>query len=481
MITHYNTQGEVKKQKIGLSLTGAVLLLVAPVTIFLCSEKPPETSAVLAAFSVFWLLALLLLLYSLRIYIKRKEPDQAYLLSSRTLAILAPGKPVRFLKPCDITAIRPESMRLSLADGTSIRLSHVPVKDGLQSLDGLLVSSWFGKDTISNAWGAYIEVVRPPAWALWTITIVVAGMIVTALALAASGEWKSFAWFCNMAFNTSTGAGALYVFQRLYSARNFSYPLTPSLEKVAARYRPSEKRLRAGTGRTLLVQRIPMRPPRVIEHAGGPLLVVLGICVFIPLCNMALSFEPFAPSDRYLVLLIAMELALVALYCLWRIYESVVKGRVFTTVIISPRTLAILHPRRPVTYIKSHQCVALICGKNELLMDDGRCLHLGRDGGNSEGPARCMAVCQQWWPTIYKSESEAGTPKMPDKCVRQIAVGVLVFTVGMAFLILQSILFPGTWATVIGAHFVFGGISYGIHGFHQGSRRHGHLIKLKPD
>ena len=155
MITRYNTNRDATRQFIGGSTFLALILAIAPPALVYTATNVPTTTAIAVTYIVFHGCAIMLFGFCVYRYVHWSEQDDAYLLSERTLAIVGPGRPVRFIRPRDIVALRRDGMRLILADGTPLRLPHLPVRPGTSALPHAIVTTWFGKEFLDNANNAY--------------------------------------------------------------------------------------------------------------------------------------------------------------------------------------------------------------------------------------------------------------------------------------------------------------------------------------
>jgi len=474
MITRYNTNREATGEIISASLLMALILAIAPPALAYTAPNSPTTSDLLYAYLFFWGCGLLLLLFCVYRYFHRSEHDDAYLLSSRTLAIVSPGKPVRFIKPHDIVAFKPNGPTLLREDGTPLRLPRLLPEPGKTSLPIALVAAWYGEATLGEAKRVAQDSIRPSAKAIALFMLLVSVALLVALGLALAGMWRAFAGFIYPAFIAGMCIGGVYQMFRAYKADKLVISLVQN---------PEDERdgtLYTRTGRSparphpVAIRRLPDKPPQIWRLTGGSLLVLLGLFIFIPLCRLILSYDTLEPATRYLVYLIGFDLMLVAAYCIWRLYEGVVRGDAFVTVLLSSRTIAILRPRKSVDYIKPEECAALVCGRNELVLHDGRILALAKDLQLDEERTVCKTLCQHWWPDAYGDEPEGLWANISTPCRRQIGIGVCIALIGFAILIPC----PGPWGTAIAHHFLIPGAIYALYGFLRGLRGHGRMIDL---
>lgn len=474
MITRFNTNRESTRQQIYASILGLLLLAILPLAQIIDSPNASVSTCILLAIELLGGGGLLLLLYWVYRYYQWNEQDDVYLLSGRTLAILRPGKPVRFVKPRDIVALKPDGMKMLLADGTPLSLPRYVPESGTIPLHQLIVIKWFGKESIEAAKATYRRAFRPSACAIFACILLVAGLLLAALGLALAGMWREFAGFSYWVFMVGQVVGGLYAFALAYYASKTVYPLLPptTLLPDTGLARPVAPSPRS-RGRVEIL-RLPEEQPRAIDHVGIVLLVLLGLCVFIPICQLALSYDAIEQETRVLVRLVAVDLTLVAAYSIWRLYQTVIRGEIFVSVLLSQRTLAIVRPRRSVIFLKPIECAALVCGSNKMVLKDGRVLTLSQDTQFDEGRSICRTICKQWWPDVYGEEPQGIVAMISNHCRRQIAVGILILAVGVVMLILD----PSPWGTAIAHHFIVPGAAYALYGYWRGLRGHGRVIEL---
>jgi len=453
---------------------GLLLLAICPLALILDAPNVPDSTGILVAIEFFFGGGLLLFLYWVYRYYHWSEQDDAYLLSGRTLAILGPRKPVRFVKPRDIVALKPDGMKLLLADGTPLKLPRYIPESGTIPLHQMIVINWFGKESIEAAKAAYRRAFRPSARAVVACIVLVSILLLAALGLALAGMWREFAGLSYGVFMVGQVVGCLYGFALAYKASKTVYPLLPPTTLlpdtgIAETTVPSLQ-----SGSRVEILRLPGEQPRVIEHVRIVLLVLLGLCVFVPICQLALSYDTIEQDTRVLVYLVAVDLTLVAAYSVWRLYQTVIRGDIFVSVLLSRRTLAVVRPRRAVIFVKPIECAVLVCGRNEIVLKDGRVLTLSQDTQFDEDRTVCKTICRQWWPEVYGEDPQGILARISNRCRRQILIGLFVLAVGVVILILR----PNPWGTAIAHQFIVPGAAYALYGFGRGLRGHGRVIEL---
>lgn len=288
--------------------------------------------------------------------------------------------------------------------------------------------------------------------------------------------WREFAGFTYGAFYATQVVATLYWFIRMYNVGKIVYPLSVPSDPLFNRgpVQPENPTLSPAHGVEIL--RLPKERAKVIEHLGSALLVMLALCIFIPLCRMALSYEKIEQSMQALVLLIVVDLTLVAAYSIWRLYQTVIRGDILVTVLLSRRTLAVVRPRKPVIFVKPIECASLVCGRNELMLRDGRTIKLAADGQLDEERTMCRILCQQWWPEAYGDDPPGIWAKISRPCRRKIAIGLGLVSLGFAMLVVD----PSPWGTAIAHHFIVPGGILALFGYWTGCRGHGRVIALAP-
>ncbi len=88
------------------------------------------------------------------------------------------------------------------------------------------------------------------------------------------------------------------------------------------------------------------------------------------------------------------------LYLAWRFYQRIIRGDLFTTLLISPRTIVILHPHRPTRRLRRAQCLAWRATHDAVELTNGDSFHL--DSLPSTDAASCafLALRRKWWPFV---------------------------------------------------------------------------------
>lgn len=474
MITRYNTNRDATLQVISSSALVVLTLLIAPPALIYTAPNPTAASNLPVVYAFFWGCGVLLIIFCVYRYFHWSEHDDAYLLSGKTLAILSPGKPVRFVKPHEIVAVKPEGTTILLANGNPLKLPRILPEPGVPSLPEAVVIAWFGKEHLDAARSAYSSSMRPSPRAIVTAIVIVAILLLVSLGLSTAGMWREFARFSYGAFIAGSGVVAAYFLALAYNARTIVHPLLPfasplpdtSVAEAAARSPRSGSRME--------ILRFPVEQPRAIEHAAMSLLVLLGLCIFIPMCQMALSSDTIEQGTRVLVYLVAFDLALVALFCIWRLYQTVIRGDIFVTLLLSRRTIVIVRPRKSTLFVKPAECAALVCGRNELVLNDGRTVKLPSDAQMDENRTTCRTLCDRWWPGAYGEEPAGIWARISRPCRKKIAIGLGIVGLGVALLVVD----PSPWGTAIAHHFILPGGILALYGYWSGLRGHGRVIDL---
>lgn len=218
MITRYNTNRDATRQFINGAAFFILLFGVAPPALPYAATHPPTLAAIATAYVLCYTCALSLLGYCVYRYYHWSHHDDACLLSAKALAILRRGSPTRFVKPKDIVALRPDGMRPVVADGSELRLPRLPARPGETALPYALVTTWFGKEFLDKAGGAYRDALRPSAKAITACIVLVGQLLLIALALALVGLWRESARICEGAFIAGSVMGGILMFFQLYQA-----------------------------------------------------------------------------------------------------------------------------------------------------------------------------------------------------------------------------------------------------------------------
>lgn len=321
-----------------------------------------------------------LALHSVRIsilFFVRGDIHETYLLSNRTLAILHPRRKLRVVKIHQVVTYFPQFRKLGLKDGTSVGF-HCPDLD-LQ-LPELLVSRWYGEACRNDCRAAIAAAVRLPD-PLYLVRAVLLGSILVAAILSGVAEnWPVMIVTLAVAFVIELAELAWNVFR----SRRFQFSLCSDREPSGFQ-----------------VQRFPKAHPRLLHYLSPYILMTLFFALMILPAN-AYILRRIPPEDGSLLFVAITALFAIPLggVLIYRIYRNVLRGDLFATILVSPRTIATLHPNKPVRYIKRGECVAYLPGKKRLLLKDGSHVDLTHPGERRDAPMPMAYLWKHWWPFV---------------------------------------------------------------------------------
>lgn len=289
----------------GISFLGVAILMLSAVHI--------SGTIVFAAFFAFSA-------YGAFVHFVRGRIHEVYLISRRTLAVISPKRPVRFLKLQSFSSYRPLFNEFRLADDSKF-------------------ACWIPGDE------------QKFAIALSTL------------------------WYGNSAIAASRGSGNV-------DLRRLAFPDVPP------------------------IQRFPGVRPRWERYAATYFIALSVISVPIVSAIASIALLPPQETEAWFILGVssAMFLSPVALYFGVRCYKLFVRRDLYTTVVISPRTLCVLQPRKPVRYIKRDQCRAFLPGLQPssgcIELVDGTRVGFGFAEVTSGTPGPTMSLWRRWWPFV---------------------------------------------------------------------------------
>lgn len=258
--------------------------------------------------------------YGMFVHFVRRRIHEIYLISRRTLAVISPKRPVRFLKLQNFSSYRPLFNDFRLADNSKF-------------------ACWIPGDE--------------QKFAIELITL----------------------WYGDSAIAASRGRGTV-------DLRRLAFPDVPP------------------------IQRFPRVRPRWERYAATYFIALSVISAPIVSAIASIVLLPPQETEAWFILGVSSALFLspVALYFGLRCYKLFVRGDLYTTVVISPRTLCVLQPRKPVRYIKRDQCRAFLPGLQPssgcIELVDGTRVGFGFADVTSEAPGPTTSLWRRWWPFV---------------------------------------------------------------------------------
>lgn len=474
MIRRYNTNRDVTRQMLTASAFMILTLAAFPPALFYTAARVPTNTAIAVTNLVFYGCALLLFGFCVYRYFRWGEQDDAYLLSSKTLAIVGRNTPVRFIKPCDVIGFRLDPLSIITRGGKPLFLPNGPAIPGTVSLANALLATWFGTDVLPAARSDFRRRTQPQPWFLSVLVATLAGVLLAALTMASLGNWRYLSGFAGASFFAVSLLCVTYAALRLDSMRKAVYPLTAPAEASRSSCRP-EQRLTSTE-----ITRIPDTLPHFVREAAAPILTLFGIAIFVPVYRAAVALDELETVEQVILHVVAFEFVLLAAYCIWRTYQALFSERARSVALLSARTLAIVRHHEPVKFIKPEQCATLNVGRSQLLFHDGRVVCLPARFMSIEGDPICLTIYKRWRPMGYIKDAESERLPLSNRSRRLVVAGSIVLLFALGWLLVQSVFFPSVWATAVGVHGVLLGVLLGLYGYLRGIQGYGHFLDMGP-
>lgn len=338
----------------------------------LCIPEGHLLGVALFGISSFCLVRILVLLFV------RGDIHEAYVISDHTLAILHPRRKLRMAKIHQVATYYPRIPKLGLNDGTSVGF-HCPDLD--LKLPELLVRRWYGEACRDDCLAAHAAAARLPDPLYLARTIVQGSLLATAIVSGVSENWPVMVVALAIAFFIALVESTWGNMR----SRRFSYPL--------CEYRKFSDGFQT--------RRSPKAPPRMLHYLSPYILITLLFALHILPAN-AYILRRIPPEDGSMLFVAITALFAIplggALIC--RMYKNVLRGYLFATILVSPRTLAVVHPHRPVRYIKRGDCFAFLPGRNRLLLRYGDHVDFTHPVEPRDAAVLVAYLWQYWWPFV---------------------------------------------------------------------------------
>jgi hypothetical protein len=313
---------------------------------------------------------------------------ETYLLSRRTLAIVRKGRPTRFVKPHDLSQFHPRSDSFVLRDGRPLTFHIHTTSGSKRQLAEKLVTLWYGESAYKAIRDAY-RLSHFPQRGIATIFTMV--LVATLLGVVIAG------WYENRAGLLASFAmlAALLVVSTIWThfqSSRFRWKLGGASATPPVLTGSKQDQLSSPSA----IKRFPKERPRLVPQILTYTTLLLVAAVTFPVCRYLMYIPQDARRDVSLATF-AIAGALFALYIAGRCYETLIRGDLFTTVILSPKTFALVHPRKPVRYLKRADIVAFAPNAEQLILSDGTKIDVGllEELGDISGPMDVLWC--HWW------------------------------------------------------------------------------------
>ncbi len=315
----------------------------------------------------------------------RGDIHEAYLLSDQTLAILHPRRKTRVVGIHQIVTYYPRVPSFGLEDGTSVGL-HCP--DLNLKLPDLLVRRWYSEACLNDCLAANAATVRLPDPLYLVRTVLLGSLIVAAILSGVAETW--------LVMLVALVGALVIVFAEttwgVYRSRRFAYPLC---------------RERSSSNDTHM-ERFPKSPPRLLHYLSPYVLLTLFfVLIILPANTYTLRRVPPEDGSFLFVAITALFALPLGGVLIHRIYRNLVRGELFATILVSPRTLAVVHPHKPVRYIKHGDCIAYLPGRKRLLLEDRSHVDFIHPSERRDAPMPMAYLWRNWW-SFVPEERRAG-------------------------------------------------------------------------
>jgi len=454
-------------------ILGFALVTIAPVFVFalvtfeqvfqIFPDKSFGTEDVLPASQFIWLVGYPALALCAYWQFIRGAIYDTYILSNRTLALVRARKPVRYIKVRDVKAIRPVANSLELIDGTELMLPRAGNGPCALKLADALITNWRRTEAVDDSRIARAKSTPIPRWVTWAIIAIEGTFLVCGIILATMGMWLALTLLFLVTALVAMVAVPVALLKNSGAVTTINISPNPADRSPSSGPGGQFKLVLPRDRSCKTIQRLPNSPPSAMEFTAINGLIILTLELFIP-CYLGV-YRYGAPDAAFWnpSLVVALSVSLVMGYYAQRIYKALVRGDMFVTLVLSSRTIAIVRPRRPVVYLKPEQCKALILGRNELVLDDGRSLHFGATRETLVEPDLHMKLMKHGWPEVYEAEiakKETATLRVGRT---HLYIAALLVATGLGAHGLELIVESG-WLFSIGTQLLLAGFVYG--GFH---------------
>ncbi len=358
------------------------------------------------------------------IEIAKGNAFETYLLSRRTLAIVRRGKPKRYIKPRDLAFFCPKSDSFILCDGKSLTL-HVQDRPGSnRQFAERIITLWYGESEFSAAREAYRLSHFPPRG----FSALLYGLLVAALTGVAIAGWYEhktglFTSLLALAVNFIVFTVRVHV-----QTVRFRWNLNDARACPKARSASNGASNRSASSIRRFPELRPSVPGKVLSYSALFLLASMTI----PICRY-LMYLPHESRREVVVAAFALVGVVFTLYLLGRCYNTFIRRDLFTTVLVSRRTISVVRVGKPVRYLKQRDIVAIRPNPKIILLADGTELRLGYN----DQLGNCLGLFDHLWRAWWEYVPEFARRGPADAGVgwlkAALFLGVFVAGLAMAF------------------------------------------------
>lgn len=329
--------------------------------------------------SLFWPFAVVFLILALLMFCWRFNPgksNEAYILSDRTLAVVRPGRYVYFIKARDLRAYYPFSGELLLLDDTHFTCQSYNGAASKKEVPQALIQRWYDD--------SHQEALKDSTESHHTISG--AGISTSILVFAAA--------IAAMGYAATYGHDGLGLWgQVLFGGAMLSIALPTYLKERLVNIRLWTK----GVRRPVNILRIPRAKPWTGSLMAPYLLMASVLAGAFPLVELASQYFPAGPERTKAITSIAGMALSCAVYLAWRFYQRIVRGDLFTTILISPNRLVVIRPGCLPRRLKRTDALSLQTADDAILLPDGERFQVGRLPDEAASNLALAALRRKWW------------------------------------------------------------------------------------
>ncbi len=340
--------------------------------------------------SLFWPFALALFVLALLMFWRKFNPGtshEAYVLSERTLAVICSGKQTRFLKQGDLVKYRPFTGAFLLQDGSVFTCQEFDGSLGGRELSRAIVQRWYDdshQEALLDATHAH----QPIANIGSSMSILTCALVIAVMVLGAATKNEDLGTWGLLLL---APAMCTSIIQGYVRRRHIAISLRANGGRHAAN---------APKRRYVHVLRIPHERPRIASLVAPYMLMYLLLASAVPSVAFLKRHFPAGPELALVANTLYVTAMLGGLYLAWRFYQRIIRGDLFTTLLISPRTIVILHPRRPTRRLRRAQCLAWRAAHDTIELYNGEFFHIGSLPGIDAASCAFLALRRKWWPFV---------------------------------------------------------------------------------
>lgn len=369
-----NSPSAIMQLVVGLPL-GMSFLIIFPWYAMMAPELslPARLTSLIMVVSM-----ILVLLRTIFVELVLGRALENYLLSRRTLAIVRKGKPTRFIKHGDVAQYRPHSGSFTLRNGKTLRFHLHDTPGSEREVAKKVIELWYGESAYDAVREAFHRSLFPPRW----VSAILYVLLSAALAGVVVAGWIEHRAGLLSSLSVLAGISFLFIPWSIFQNNRFRWVLRGPQESHRVEATP----MCALHPMATTIKRFPDVRPSSLLQSGTFLALFLLASVTIPICRYLMYLLQESRRDVPMATF-ALLGTLFTLYFAERFYKTLIRGELFTTVLVSTRTFAVVRPRRPVRYLKPRDIVGIRPNQKILLLADGTEIELGYNNqlGNAHG------------------------------------------------------------------------------------------------